>query len=76
MLVVCFANNAVLWVGGVCISVGKEKAPLREPDLMPRDLVVSVEGEKAVWKSVYLGHGSDTCSVGYLKQARQGQMLL
>lgn len=56
--------------------MGKEKAPPREPDLMPRDLVVSVEGKKAVLISVYLGHGSDTCSVGYLKQARQGQMLL
>lgn len=75
MLVACFANNAVLG-GGVCISVGKEKTPLREPDLMPRDLVVSVEGEKAIWKPMCLGHGSDTRSVGYLKQTRQGQMLL
>lgn len=74
MLVACFANNAVLL--GSVFQQERRRLPWGEPDLMPRDLVLSVEGEKAIWKPVYLGHGSDTCSVGHLKQARQDQMLL
>lgn len=61
---------------GLYFSKKGEGSPGGEPDLMPGDLVLSVEGEKAIWKPVYLGHGSDTCSVGHLKQARQDQMLL
>lgn len=74
MLVACFANNAVL--GASIFQRERRRLPWGKPDLMPGDLVLLVEEEKAIWKPVYLVHGSDTCSVGHLKQARQDQMPL